>query len=146
MSAPTISLEPLRRALAQLHEAIAFWNAQMEGSALKPHLRSAVIQSYEYTYELAVRTLKRVLVERAESASAINDLSFNDVLRRALDAGFETDLDTWRHWRDLRNSTSHAYDEQRAQAVAQEVPQFATAMEQLLKLMALKINVDQDPA
>ena len=36
---PTIDLHPLRRALAVLAEAIQFWHAQLEGSALKPHLR-----------------------------------------------------------------------------------------------------------
>lgn len=142
MLAPIISFEPLRKALAQLNEAIVFWQGQDEDSALKPHLRSAVIQSFEYTYELAVRTLKRVLVERAESAAAINDLSFSDVLRRGLDAGFGTDLDTWRRWRDLRNSTSHAYDEQRAQAVALEVPQFAAAMDRLLALLTSNVGND----
>lgn len=32
------------------------------------HLRSAAIQSFEFSYELAVRSTRRVLVERAESA------------------------------------------------------------------------------
>ncbi|WP_137895042.1 nucleotidyltransferase substrate binding protein [Ramlibacter sp. 2FC] len=68
MSPKTIDLSPLRKALALLQEALQFWQAQAEGSALKPHLRSAVIQSFEFTYELAVRLLRRVLIERAEAA------------------------------------------------------------------------------
>lgn len=47
MSPRTIDLSPLRKALALLQEALQFWQAQAEGSALKPHLRSAVIQSLE---------------------------------------------------------------------------------------------------
>lgn len=54
---------------------------------LKPHLRSAVTQSFEFTYELAIHSTRRVLIERAESADLMRDLSFNDLLRRALDAG-----------------------------------------------------------
>jgi hypothetical protein len=43
MSTTSIDLEPLRRALAMLPEALEFWGAQAEGTSLKPHLRSAVI-------------------------------------------------------------------------------------------------------
>ena len=86
MSPKSIDLSPLRKALALLQEALQFWQAQAEGSALKPHLRSAVIQSFEFTYELAVRLLRRVLIERAEAADLVADLSFNDLLRRAADA------------------------------------------------------------
>ena len=47
MGLPTIDLTPLRKAHALLSEAVLFWNAQPEGTALKPHLRSAVIQSLD---------------------------------------------------------------------------------------------------
>ena len=102
-----------------LTEALAFWAAQPDGAPLKPHLRSAVIQSFEFTYELSVRLLRRVLIERSESADRVADLSFNDLLRAAADAGLLADAPRWREWREMRNATSHAYDEARAQAVAQ---------------------------
>ena len=125
MSSPTIDLSPLRKALALLTEALAFWAAQPDGTALKPHLRSAVIQSFEFSYELSVRLLRRVLVERSESADRVVDLSFNDLLRAAADAGLLADAPRWREWREMRNATSHAYDEARAQAVAQRAAAFA---------------------
>lgn len=125
MSPKTIDLSPLRKALALLQEALQFWQAQAEGSALKPHLRSAVIQSFEFTYELAVRLLRRVLIERAEAADLVADLSFNDLLRRAADAGLVADPLAWRSWREMRNATSHAYDEARAQEVAEGAVRFA---------------------
>ena len=49
MTPPAIDLSPLRKALAMLNEALVFWNAQPEGAPLKPHLQSAVIQSFEFT-------------------------------------------------------------------------------------------------
>ena len=69
MRSQTIDLSPLRKALAMLNEALTFWDAQPEAAPLKPHLRSAVIQSFEFTYELSVRLLRRVMIERAESAA-----------------------------------------------------------------------------
>ena len=135
MSSSPIDLTSLRKALAQLSEALAFWYGRVEGDALKPHLRSAVIQSFEFTYELAVRSTRRVLIERAESADLVNDLSFSDLLRRALDAGLPMPLDAWRRWRDLRNATSHAYDEDRANEVAMAAADFAVDVGLLLKAL-----------
>ena len=42
---------------------------------LKPHLRSAVIQSFEFSYELCLRSLLRDLVERAGSADRVAHLA-----------------------------------------------------------------------
>lgn len=126
MNPPPIDLTPLRKALAMLNEAVLFWHAEPEGAPLKPHLRSAVIQSFEFSYELSLRLLRRVLVERAESADRIADLSFNDVLRVAADAGLMPDAVRWREWREMRNATSHAYDEVKAQAVAERAAAFAS--------------------
>lgn len=125
MNPTAIDLGPLRRALAMLEEAITFWRAQPDAAPLKPHLRSAVIQSFEYSYELSIRSLRRVLIERAESAERVADLSFNDLLRAGADAGLPIDLIRWRAWREMRNATSHAYDEKTAQSVAAEAGAFA---------------------
>jgi len=72
-----IDLTPLARALAMLDEALELWHAETTGSRLKPHLRSAVIQAFEFSHELSVRLLRRTLIERAASAPALADLSFN---------------------------------------------------------------------
>ena len=115
-----------------LNEALVFWNAQPEGTPLKPHLRSAVIQSFEFTYELSVRLVRRVLIERAEAADRVADLSFNDLLRGASDAGLMFDAAPWREWREMRNATSHAYDEAKAQALAGRASVFAADAAALL--------------
>lgn len=141
MSSQTIDLSPLRKALALLTEALAFWAALPDGTALKPHLRSAVIQSFEFSYELSVRLLRRVLIERSESADRVADLSFNDLLRAAADAGLLADAPRWREWREMRNATSHAYDEARAQAVAQRAAAFA--QDALTLLDALEASLAQ---
>ena len=124
MDKPSIDLAPLRRALGVLTEALALWHAQPVGAVLKPHLRSAVIQSFEFTYELALRNLRRVLVEHAGSADRIIDLSFNDLLRSAADAGLLPDPAAWRVWRELRNATRHAYEEAKAEQVAHDAELF----------------------
>jgi nucleotidyltransferase substrate binding protein (TIGR01987 family) len=140
MSTTLIDLSPLRKALGQLVEALQLWQSLADGAPLKPHLRSSVIQSFEFSYELSVRAMRRVLIERAESADLVRDLSFNDLLRSALDAGFPIVMDAWRRWREMRNGTSHAYDEERAQAVALEASAFANDASRLLEHLALAID------
>lgn len=135
-----IDLTPLRRALALLNEAVVFWHAQPDGSALKPHLRSALIQSFEFSYELSVRLLRRVLIERAASADTVADLSFNDLLRGGADHGLLGDPLRWRQWRELRNATAHAYNEAKAQAVAAAVEVFATDAMALLASMEAELG------
>ena len=135
MSFPAIDLSTLRKALAQLQEAIGFWRGLAPDSALKPHLRSAVIQSFEFTYELSVRMLRRVLIERSEAADLVADLSFNDLLRKAADASLVADPEPWRDWREMRNATSHAYDEAKANQVATGAIRFAGDAAALLGAM-----------
>ena len=127
-----IDLSPLRKALGWLQEALMLWHAQATGTVLKPHLRSAVIQSFEFSYELSLRSLRRVLVERSGSADRITDLSFNELLRHAADAGLVKDPNAWRLWRELRNATSHAYDETKAEQVAQDAERFCVDAQALL--------------
>ncbi|MBT9488395.1 MAG: nucleotidyltransferase substrate binding protein [Rubrivivax sp.] len=123
-----------------LQEALDFWRAQPEGSALKPHLRSAVIQSFEFSYELSVRSLRRGLAERAVAAGPVFDLSFNDLLRAAADGGLLPDALRRRVWRELCNATSHAYDEAGAQEVAAGAADFVQDAQVLLAALEKELG------
>ncbi|MCA3238660.1 MAG: nucleotidyltransferase substrate binding protein [Curvibacter sp.] len=131
MATASIDLAPLHKALEQLDEALRFWQQEADTSPLKRHLRAAVIQSFEFTYELSMRMLRRVLMERAMTADTVLDLSFNDLLRKGADAGLLPDAAGWRRWREMRNATSHTYDESRAAAVAHAARDFLPQATQL---------------
>lgn len=131
MVTPPIDLTTLHKAIEALSGAIHFWETESEATGRKPHLRAGVIQSFEFTYELAIRQLRRVLIERAISAETVTDLSFNDLLRAGADAGLLPEPLGWRRWRELRNRTSHSYDELQAQEIAQEVRLFLAHVQAL---------------
>ena len=76
--------------------------------------------------------LRRVLIERSEAADLVSDLSFNDLLRKAADAGLLLEPQLWRQWREMRNSTSLTYDEAKAAEVAAGVEGFVASAAQLL--------------
>ena len=82
--------------------------------------------------------MRRALVERALAADAVVDLSFNDLLRA--DAGLLANSQAWRVWRELRNATSHAYDEAKAQAVATDAAGFVTDAARLLAALEASLG------
>lgn len=132
METGPIDLSPMRKALARLEDAQHYWLDAPDGSGIKAHLRSAVIQSFEFSYELSVRALRRVLMERAGTTSLVADLSFNDLLRHGADAGLLDDPLSWRRWLEMRNATSHTYDETKAERVAHDSLDFVPDARQLL--------------
>ena len=58
----SLDLSPLQNAVSQLEEALDLYGSELaEGDPrLKRHLRAAVIQAFEFTYELSFKMLKRL--------------------------------------------------------------------------------------
>ena len=133
MIAKPADLSSLVKALAQLHEALQLWHEEPPGSVFKPHLCSAIIHSSEVTYALSVRLLRSVLAEH--SKAAVIDLSFNDLLRKAADAGLVAAPEMWREWNELRDSINHTHDESKATEVAAGVERFAGAAVELVGVL-----------
>jgi nucleotidyltransferase substrate binding protein (TIGR01987 family) len=136
-----IDLHPLVLACSQLAEAVLVWTEHDENSVLKKHLRAGVIQAFEYTYELSMKMLRRVLAQRSDSNSRLVELSFNDLLRRSADAGLLADMDAWKRWRELRNLTSHTYSEARAIEVSGQCEAFLGDARALLAALQRDMNV-----
>ena len=94
-----------------------------------------LIQAFEYTHELAWKTLKDFL----ESRGVSNLYGSKDTTREAFKQGLLGNGETWMDMIKSRNLTSHTYNEETAQAVVQaictsyfpEFNQFLAAMERL---------------
>jgi nucleotidyltransferase substrate binding protein (TIGR01987 family) len=95
-------------------------------------LRDAVIQRFEYTYELCWKMLKKQLEIEAANPAAIDSLSFPDLLREAAEKGIIEDVSSWLVYREHRNITSHTYDELKANKVKQTAFQFIIDAKRLL--------------
>ena len=129
-----IDISSLRQALATLDEALA-------ARALAPQdklIRDACIQRFEYSYELAHKTLRRHL--EITEPRGVAELSFPKLIRLGFDRGLLSESwDVWSAFRDARNATSHAYDEAKAQEVAAVIPAFAKAA----RFLAAQIDASQ---
>lgn len=125
-----IDLSPLSKAVDQLQSA-------MVEQAREPDrvlLRAGLIQTFEYTFELCHKMLRRLLLEIEPSREAVADLSFEGLIRRADELGLVlSPVATWKEFRQARNQTSHTYNEKKAQDVLSRIPAFAEEASFLLK-------------
>jgi nucleotidyltransferase substrate binding protein (TIGR01987 family) len=134
-----LDLSSLRSAIAQAEEALAYGRSDLvrADARLALHLRAAAIQAFGFTYELAIKTLKRYLVESEPSSADIDAMSFNDLVRRGYAAGLlQAELAEWKEFRRNRGTTSHAYDTAKAQVIFDTIPAFLTEARFLLARIA----------
>ena len=110
---PDLDFSVLEKAIASLGEAIVL-SRENPGDEI---VRDAVIQRFEYTYELCWKLLKRVLEQEGFSSPAIQVLSYKDLMREGATLGFIDDPVAWFRYREARNLTVHTYDRSNADTV-----------------------------
>lgn len=125
----SLILTPLQKATASLASAIA--------QPKNEFIRDAVIQRFEYTYELAWKFIKRDLSEDVGS-EAINGLNRKDLFRIAADKGLINDPLPWFTYHKARNETSHTYNEKTAEETYIVALQFVKDAQYLLNKLELK--------
>ncbi len=131
-----LDLLPLQKAIAQLDGAIKL--LQSDRSKKEPdlavHLQAGAIQAFEFTYELSFKMLKRFLQETEPNPSEISLLTFRDIIR----LGYErellgAELSEWESFRKNRGTTSHTYDQRKAEEVLSGIPDFLAEAHHLLQ-------------
>lgn len=117
---------PLTKALTQLQTALAYATGAEHGPEpeLFEQFRNSVIQTFEYSYELCYKLVRRRLMEMAAVSDEIATLCFQDVIREAARAALIDDPEAWFDYRTVRNKTSHAYQEEFAQEAYQTAKLF----------------------
>ena len=141
-----LDLSSLRNAIAQTEEALAYGSSDLARSdaRLALHLRAAAIQAFGYTYELAVKTLRRYLSESEANPASVDEMSFNDLVRHGYAAGLlAAELAEWKEFRRNRGITSHTDDAAKARAIFDTIPAFLTEARFLLARIAERQAADQ---
>ena len=97
-------------------------------------IRDGVIQRFEFTYELAHKTLKRYLEMAAATPDDIGDMVFQDLIRTGNEQGLLlSDWEEWKGYRQSRTDTSHTYNEEKALLVIGKIPAFLAEARFLLR-------------
>lgn len=127
-----IDLTPLENAIGRLTDGLA----RYEQDVTDLQIRDGLIQRFEFTYDLAHKMLRRVMEAAAATPAEIDQMSFPDLIRTASEQGLVTGgWPVWRTYREMRNITSHTYDEAKAVQVTAAIPQFLEHARELLVLL-----------
>jgi nucleotidyltransferase substrate binding protein (TIGR01987 family) len=130
-------IEPLEKALATLKEAWVEYNKDLSNT----FVRDAVIQRFEYTFELSHKILRRFLSETEASRAEISEMLFNELIRLGCKRGLLlNDLETWDKYRKFRNLTSHNYDEFNADTITVIIPFFIEEIDYELEKIKERLN------
>lgn len=128
----TFDTTSLQKAANRLDEILVRYNLDTSDDAI----RDSVIQRFEFSYSIALKTLRKYFIERAFVVEEVNQMSFNDMIRTANQLNLlKSDLELWTEFREMRNLTSHTYDEVIAQKVVSVIPQFYEEILFLLKAL-----------
>ncbi|MFS0772346.1 nucleotidyltransferase substrate binding protein [Sphingomonas sp. 1P08PE] len=102
------------RAFVLLREAMEL----LAERSLTPLEREGIIQRFEYSWELAWKTLADFLVHQGIMVPAVSPRT---VLRAAYESGFVTRGEDWMAALDARNKMSHTYDLRQFEAVIVQI-------------------------
>ena len=131
-----LDLTPLENAVSQLEDALVQYDSHVvrEFPQIRNQMRAGAIQAFEFTYELSVGMIKRYLEQVSANPAEIDELSFRGLIRRAWQQGLlHSELDSWLRYRTNRGTTSHTYNNERAERVFQGIPEFLEEARHLLK-------------
>lgn len=117
-----IYIEPLLKAFAKFSKGLAGVTDELH--------RDGVIQRFEFTYELAWKTLKRVLALKGIEAN-----SPRDVFREAARQNLIDDPLVWFDFIQKRNLMSHVYNEECAIEIFESLPMFEREMHKLIEVL-----------
>ena len=122
-----LDLSSLESALNVLIDALKYYHSDLakQDAGLRRHLMAGTIQAFEFTYELAIKFIRRYLEMTEPSAEFISSITFPALIRTANEKGLlKNDIVVWKQYREKRNITSHTYNEVEAERVMTVIPSF----------------------
>ncbi len=117
-----IDISPLLSAYSQFHEALQITKSDLE--------KAGTIQYFEFTYELAWKTMKRVLNYRGKDLN-----SPRPVLREAALEKLIEDPEVWFDFTKDRNETVRTYNKSVANSIFQDLHLFDIEMKKLIQVL-----------
>ncbi len=120
-----------KKAVEKLRSAVE----ESEDGKLTDLEKEGLVQRFEYTFELAWKTLQDLL-----ESKGYNEIKGpNPVLRQAILDGYIQHEKAWRSMKSARDLTSHTYEEKTANDIVEKVKSDYYKL-----LLELKIRLDQE--
>jgi nucleotidyltransferase substrate binding protein (TIGR01987 family) len=121
-----LDLSSFEKAVAQLETSLKYLGSDLaqNDESLKAQFRGASILTFEYTYELCAKMIKRQMKEILPNPAEVDGMAFMDMMRSAAEAGLVRDAVKFKMYREKRNITSHTYDVEKAEEVIGVLDEF----------------------
>lgn len=134
-----LDLSALQKAIDSLDEGLLVHKqyAIGENLALERTLQAGIIQSFEFTYELCWKFMKRWLAESL-GKSAVDGLSRRALFRLSVEYSLIDSVDDWMVFHRARNETSHTYDSKTALEVFSVARVFLPSASMLMSILKEK--------
>lgn len=117
-----IDLSALLQAYQQFHDALQVAKSDLE--------KAGVIQYFEFTYELAWKSLRRILKARGKDLN-----SPKPVFREAAVEGLIDSPERWFSFLESRNETVHTYNRRIADQIFSDLTLFDSEMQKLIQVL-----------
>ncbi|MBN1981490.1 MAG: nucleotidyltransferase substrate binding protein [Chitinivibrionales bacterium] len=140
MDTHSLDYSNLEKAVSSLETAITIYESQKEnlGAHERDLMRDGVIQRFEYTFELAWKTMKRYL--QIYGLEKIDTLSNRELFRVSFEYGLIDDAASWFDYLTDRNQTSHIYDQEIAGDVFISAQNFLADVQFLLNQLKERLR------
>lgn len=122
-----LDFSPLRIAIMRLEHHLAYTERANKASNEEAYEVgiSASIHAFSHTYELSIKMIRRYLNMISGSPGYADQLTFNKLIREAYAKGLiSQEITVWRTFREQRGTTSHTYDQLKAEDVFAGIPTF----------------------
>ena len=133
-----LDLSSLRKAVESLERALRVTDDEAFMSGLNEEqrdtVRAGVIQSFEFTYELCWKFMKRWL-EVNLGTVYVAGVNRRQLFRLSAEHRLLDDVDRWMEYHDARSETAHTYDESTAADVFETAHHFLTDARGLLRAL-----------
>ncbi|MCG7337435.1 nucleotidyltransferase substrate binding protein [Sporosarcina sp. ACRSM] len=126
------SFENLKKALSRLEEAL---NENQENSLIV----DGTIQRFEFTIEIYWKMLKRLLLSEGIEAKTPRE-----TLKEAYQVGWLQNEQAWLQMLKDRNETSHAYDEEMARRILENINRYFPEMKTTFHQLERQYMLDND--
>lgn len=131
----SLDFTSLESAIAQMKNILVIYNDEIydDDLQLRKYLRTATIKYFEYTYAISLKMIKMYMEMSSADPDEVHDMTFNNLIREAFGADLVmSDVTVWREYRKQRGTTSHTYDEAKAQEVFEMIPDFLKESQYIL--------------
>jgi nucleotidyltransferase substrate binding protein (TIGR01987 family) len=140
MTATKLDYSSLEKAINTLETAINSFESRkaLMETEERDLMRDGVIQRFEYTFELAWKTIKRYL--EMYGLEKVDNLSNRDLFRLGFENGLIKDASPWFDYLADRSQTTHIYDQDVAADVFASAEKFLIDVQYLLDQLKERVR------